>query len=73
MQCSLRPGRNSGCLANDDGAPVSDTLAVGASGQVAADAAKTLARHLGQLQSALAATSNRNAPAEGEKSVAKLS
>ena len=58
---------NSGRLRNDDGAPVSDTLAaVGASGQAAADAAMTLALHLGQMQSALAATGNRSAPAEGE-------
>jgi hypothetical protein len=58
---------NSGWLRNDDGQPVSDTLAAtGASGQAAADTAMTLTRHLGQLQRALAATSNRNTPAEGE-------
>jgi hypothetical protein len=57
---------NSGRLRNDDGTPVSDTLAAaGASGQAAAGAATLLARHLGQLQSTLAATGNRSAPAEG--------
>jgi hypothetical protein len=59
---------NSGHLRNDDGAPVSDTLAAAdASGQAAADAATLLARHLGQLQSALAATSSSsNAPPDGQ-------
>ena len=57
---------NSGRLRNDDGTPVSDTLAAaGASGQAAAGAATLLARHLGQLQSTLAATGNGSAPAEG--------
>lgn len=58
---------NSGRLRNDDGTPVSDTLAAaGTSSQAAADAATLLARHLGQLQSALAATGNHGVPAEGE-------
>jgi hypothetical protein len=58
---------NSGRLRNDDGAPVSDTLAAaGASGQAAADAATTLALCLGQLQSALAATSSRSPRPDGE-------
>lgn len=66
-QALARLNANSGRLRNDDGEPVSDTLAAaGASGQAAADTAMTLARHLGQLQSALAATSNHNAPDEGE-------
>jgi hypothetical protein len=58
---------NSGRLRNDDGAPVSDTLAaVGASGQAAAEAATLLARHLGQMQNALAATSSRSPHPDGE-------
>lgn len=58
---------NSGRLRNDDGTPVSGTLAAaGASSQAAADTATLLARHLGQLQSTLAATGNRGVPAEGE-------
>lgn len=48
---------NSGRLVNDDGAPVSDTLAAaGASSRGAAAAAALLAHHLSQLQSALACT-----------------
>ena len=58
---------NSGRLRNDDGAPVSDTLAAaGASGQAAADAATTLALCLGQMQSALAATNSRSPRPDGE-------
>jgi hypothetical protein len=60
---------NSGRLLNDDGVPVSDTLAAAdKSSQATADAAMLLAHHLGQLQSALACTSSRNAPAAGEDS-----
>jgi hypothetical protein len=58
---------NSGRLRNDDGTPVSDTLAAaGASGQAAADTATLLAIHLRQLQNALAATSSRSPRPAGE-------
>jgi len=60
---------NSGHLVNDDGSPISDTLAAaGISSQAAADAAALLGLHLGELQNTLALTSSRNTLLAGETS-----
>jgi hypothetical protein len=56
---------SSGRLANDDQAPISETLtAAGIASQAAADAAVLLALRLGELQNTLALTSNRTPAAE---------
>jgi hypothetical protein len=58
---------NSRRLANDDGSPVSDTLdAAALSSQAVTDAARLLARHLRELQNALAATSSPSPRPAGE-------
>lgn len=58
---------NSGRLANDDGSPVSDTLADAAAClQATDDAARLLATHLRELQNALVATSSRSPRPAGE-------
>jgi hypothetical protein len=61
---------NSGRLTNDDGSPISDTLADAAIRIEAADgAARLLALRLRELQNALAATSSRRNPRpDGEAS-----
>jgi hypothetical protein len=58
---------NSGRLANDDGSPISDTIAAAAARlQAADDVARLPALHLRELQNTLAATSSRGPRPNGE-------